>query len=869
MTSENKTWESLKSKYLHEVEKALSSIRHPRARDVLDNVRSHLDQRFAELAPDQQTPECLDSIITEMGPASDYAELLDPGAGHLQQGVRLKYVVGSAVAAVFVIVAGILLVVKISRPPEPVTTEEFRRGFLEKVNKFEIDTANLKDVVRFFGEPLEYMWGVRILDRKSLPRRYVLVYPDGFNVLMADNRVVELRHEGPGTGYVWRGKLRVGSSLGEVLEVVGRPTETVEGGPVEFRDGVLYKDFDGRKGGCYYGRSDLSLRLFFADYKVVALYVTRSGWVDGPGGGNLSKTVRQSDLAKSFPKIDRRPKPTNWQRGQLKSVPGYNRDSTNPFQVDLRGYDLSKLDLRGFLDNLLHSTFDERTIWPGSDRMSKGFDSRRLVEIGKNPGLGVRKLHDKGITGRDVAIAIIDNPLLVDHREYVERLRLYEEINVLEMKEAEGGHGADAHMHGTAVVSIAAGKTLGVAPQADVYYVATWPFDFGTKGAKGQARLNFKYRAQAVNRILEINKQLPKDKKIRVISMSIGWDPSQEGYKEITEAMEKAKAEGMLVICSSTEQIHGLKFHGLGRSPLGDPDDFNSYTPASWGQHLSQGKDRLLVPMDSRTTASPTGAEEYVFYRHGGWSWAIPYIAGVYALAAQVDPKIYPERFWALAMKTGRTIQMQNKGGNMALGPILDPVKLIGAIEAGDLSDNDAVTAELAKYKTVGESTPDNVEFRKDFNAKVAQLDIDNGKVEDIIRIFGEPQSYLWGKKTFTKDNLPDRYLMRYPNGFGVLVVRERIEELRHHGPGTGYLWRGKLRVGSSIEEVLEVVGRPTETVEGGPVGFKDGVLYRDIDGRKGHCYYARTHQRVRFFFADNKVAALYVTRSDFDAGGG
>jgi len=62
--------------------------------------------------------------------------------------------------------------------------------------------------------------------------------------------------------------------------------------------------------------------------------------------------------------------------------------------------------------------------------------------------------------------------------------------------------------------------------------------------------------------------------------------------------------------------------------------------------------------MDSRTTASFTGISEYVFYREGGWSWSIPYIAGLYALAAQVDPEIPPERFWSLAMETGRTIEL-------------------------------------------------------------------------------------------------------------------------------------------------------------------------------------------------------------------
>ncbi|MHC4572878.1 MAG: HAAS signaling domain-containing protein, partial [Planctomycetota bacterium] len=239
MTSQNRTWESLKAKYLREVEKALSSVEHPRIKDVLADVSAHLDQRFAELEPDRRSMENFQSIITEMGPASDYAELLDPGAGRPGQGVRLKYVVGSAVAAVFVIVGGILLIVRMFGPPQPVTTEEFRRGFLEKIDKFEIDTATLKDVVKVFGEPLEYIWGSRILDRKSLPGRYVVVYPDGFHVFMVDNKVIEVRHEGPGTGYAWRGKLRVGSSLEEAIDVLGPPKETAEGGKKQFRDGVL------------------------------------------------------------------------------------------------------------------------------------------------------------------------------------------------------------------------------------------------------------------------------------------------------------------------------------------------------------------------------------------------------------------------------------------------------------------------------------------------------------------------------------------------------------------------------------------------------------------------------------------------------
>jgi hypothetical protein len=85
--------------------------------------------------------------------------------------------------------------------------------------------------------------------------------------------------------------------------------------------------------------------------------------------------------------------------------------------------------------------------------------------------------------------------------------------------------------------------------------------------------------------------------------------------------------------------------------------------------------------MDSRTTASPTGVAEYAFYREGGWSWSIPYIAGVYALAAQVKPDITPEVFWSTALETGQTIEITHESKSFSFGVILDPVALIGALQ--------------------------------------------------------------------------------------------------------------------------------------------------------------------------------------------
>jgi len=74
---------------------------------------------------------------------------------------------------------------------------------------------------------------------------------------------------------------------------------------------------------------------------------------------------------------------------------------------------------------------------------------------------------------------------------------------------------------------------------------------------------------------------------------------------------------------------------------------------------------------------------EYVFYRQRDWIWSIPYIAGIYALAAQVEPDITPEKFWNLSKKTGRTIKLNHKGESLSFGSIIDPVRLIRRVSEG------------------------------------------------------------------------------------------------------------------------------------------------------------------------------------------
>ncbi|MBN1938583.1 MAG: S8/S53 family peptidase [Candidatus Aminicenantes bacterium] len=358
----------------------------------------------------------------------------------------------------------------------------------------------------------------------------------------------------------------------------------------------------------------------------------------------------QASPASNESGIVRRPAPLDFKRGDLTVWPSRGKKTE---AIDLRSYDLSGWDLGSKGADLVSADFDSRTKWPG--RLPDGFDPVRMMDLGRNPGLGVRSLHERGITGRGIGIAIIDQTLLTDHVEYRDRLRLYEEIG-LDLYPAQ--------IHGPAVASIAAGKTVGVAPEADLYYIASF---FGS-GTAGEFSRDFTFSAQAVDRLLEVNRTLPRKNRIRVISLSIGWDPREKGYAEMCAAVDRAKEAGIFVVSSSLTPTYGdkLRFHGLGREPPADPDAAASYGPGSWwedqfyssGGGPAKGVETLLIPMDSRTMAGPTGAVDYVFYRNGGWSWSIPYIAGLYALSCQVDPEITPEIFWAKALETGDTVVM-------------------------------------------------------------------------------------------------------------------------------------------------------------------------------------------------------------------
>jgi len=451
-----------------------------------------------------------------------------------------------------------------------------------KIVQLSKKNTTVEEALRVLGEPEEYTWGNETFKKSNLPKTYILRYPRHVSVMVSGGYVVELRCEAPGPGFACRG-LHLGSSLNEVLKVVGQPSETLVGKSLGFSAGVLYKDIDGRKGHCYYGRPDQDVRFFFRKNKVVALYVTLD------------------DAKSAFMRV----KP-------ITAVIKYQ---------DVRFKDMSKLDLSAKPELPATLWFNQKTAWP--TLLPAGVDPAKLLADAMNPGLGIRRLHQDGLTGKGVNVAIIDQPLCQDHPEFTGKIAAYHDV----------GCQSDTSMHGPAVASLLVGSKCGTAPDARVYHVAapSWTADTA-------------FQAEALDWIVEQNAKLPPEGKIRVVSVSGAPSGPGSPFKKNTElwdpACQRAEEAGILVLDCTAHR----GFIGSCGYDAADPENVSKCQGGflSVLEGLVKGKRRLLVPCEPRTTAEEyvKGECGYQYCGQGGLSWSIPYCAGVLALGWQARPDL-------------------------------------------------------------------------------------------------------------------------------------------------------------------------------------------------------------------------------------
>jgi subtilisin family serine protease len=268
---------------------------------------------------------------------------------------------------------------------------------------------------------------------------------------------------------------------------------------------------------------------------------------------------------------------------------------------------------------LLTLTFNERTRWESS-LINTGLP-KKIMELGKIKGLGIEELHKEGILGTGTTVAIIDQPLDLNHPEYKGKIIAYKNFDPKKNSSS---------MHGPAVTSLLVGNEVGVAPGTKVIYAAvpTWLGDTI-------------YEVEALRWIIEQNKKLPDNQKIKFVSVSA--NPSSIGSRSKNAnkwepAVKKASEEGIEVIdCTG-------KIYELGPAYYGDiyhKEDFENLRPGFHDKtgRLDYSNAFILTPTSLRTVAEAygDGIYGYTYCGQGGLSWGIPYIVGTLLLGSELN----------------------------------------------------------------------------------------------------------------------------------------------------------------------------------------------------------------------------------------
>lgn len=295
--------------------------------------------------------------------------------------------------------------------------------------------------------------------------------------------------------------------------------------------------------------------------------------------------------------------------------------------------------------------------WPDESKMPKFFNPKFILRTAKRPAF-VSGLHTKGKTGKNVSIAIIDQRLNLGHPEYKDRIKRYE---IIKNDWFSDGWHKESDYHGSLVVGVAAGKTTGVAPDADIYYVAAnnWisPDEDKILSKKKELTETEKKRKkfgtnerhiEAVGKIIQINRDLPPEKKIRFLSCSFnGARPDKS--EELQKMFEQAEEEGIMVLVV-----------GYGHTGENDNPNFSSFDKRYNKSDYAKVKipvfdNRIYVPTDGKTNPFFKGG--YMYERLGGVSSTLPYLAGVFALALQdnilfAQQKDWQDKIMRIAMST-------------------------------------------------------------------------------------------------------------------------------------------------------------------------------------------------------------------------
>lgn len=229
---------------------------------------------------------------------------------------------------------------------------------------------------------------------------------------------------------------------------------------------------------------------------------------------------------------------------------------------------------------------------------------------------GIDSLHEEGITGRGVKIAILDTGIDIDNQDLV-----YEDsINFISDDTSDI---MDKNGHGTKIAGIISARKdgegmIGIAPDAELY-ICKIADSYGT----------------ANNRLLTEGIEWAIEKDVDIINISIEFDKE---YNDITQAVQEATDRGIIILASAgnqktEEKDNEVKFPAkledvISVSMLGKDGEIFEYAIQSDEVDVyAPGDDVVATTFDNKLIISTDNSS------------AVAYASGVTALLMQQNEK--------------------------------------------------------------------------------------------------------------------------------------------------------------------------------------------------------------------------------------
>lgn len=297
--------------------------------------------------------------------------------------------------------------------------------------------------------------------------------------------------------------------------------------------------------------------------------------------------------------------------------------------------DLSQKDLSNVsLEVLSKVAFSSSTIWPTQTKLPEGFDPQRILVYSTTTSGAVVKLHNQGINGEGVSIAVIDNRFQGEN--HIE----FESANLTRCTLSNAQIG-DSHFHMEDVLAKLCGENLGIAPKSRVlYYEVSDEEDCSL---------------DVMNALKDIKDRILDGEKIRIINYSYSLTDDDCPFKYQQECIQLVE-ELRLLSCELIDSTRfGEDFFCCGTNCLNVDDNIDYYSPASFAKgkpYESKIKDKINILCSGRSIPEFCSNTGYKYESIDCFSWTIPQCVGFYALSLQINPNLTFEQFTELCQKS-------------------------------------------------------------------------------------------------------------------------------------------------------------------------------------------------------------------------